>query len=126
MAEEAEPHEDREQWAHAGRQITGRQRRMLEIVARAPAGISARAVADAMWPESDSWRHPTTRKRGGVVFGQGAQLKAGSMLAGLKRAGLLRTTTMRLPAPSTRWHISPEGVEFLAAGQLVLDDERLF
>lgn len=96
-------------------QYSKAQRRMLQIVANAGVvGISARAVAEAMWPKSDSWSNPTARgrRRRRVVFGQGAQMRAGVMLADLHDAKLI--------AHGGRgWRVTEAGTAVLGEGRLL-------
>lgn len=113
---------DQSRWVHAGKQLSGAQRHVLTLISLHQYGLTARDLAKALWPDSPSWATPTARKRGGVVFGQGAQLKAGSMLEPLRRAALIRRDRR------ARWTVTTAGRNFLEAGKLDLDldDEHLF
>ena len=95
-------------------QFTGPQRRLLRIVADSgDVGVSARKAAELMWPDSSSWQHPTRRgRRRAVVFGQGAQLRAGEMLSRLHDAGMVSRG-------GAGWRSTPACHEYLSAGRLL-------
>lgn len=90
------------------------QRRMMLVVERFGfRGVTARDAAKAMWPQSESWSHSVRRGRR-MVFGQGAQMRAGVMLHELHQAGMIAR------AGRDKWRLSPAGHDYLHAGQLAL------
>jgi len=92
--------------------------RLLGIVVDAPYGITAARAATRLWPRSPSWGSPTFRDAGGVVFGQGAQMRAGVLMERLRVAGMVRRSW-----PPRLWVATPAGRDYMASLRLLSFDD---